>query len=69
MAPAGTTCALFAFSTFPKVVDELVLGIATEAELKQNLVAMEEAGRVPIAIWQEAKDRQLLEARVPTPVE
>lgn len=58
-----------AFSTFPKVVDKLVLGIATEAELKQNLVAMEEAGRVPVAIWQEAKDRQLLEARVPTPVE
>ena len=56
-----------AFSTFPKVVDKLVLGIATEAQLEQNLVSMEEAGRVPVEIWQEAKDRKLLEAHVPTP--
>ena len=44
-----------------------MLGIATEAELEQNLAAMEEAGRVPVAVWEGAKERGLLEAHIPTP--
>eukprot|EP01045_Picozoa_sp_COSAG04_P018398 COSAG04_NODE_1700_length_5892_cov_2.003798_2_plen_47_part_00 len=42
-------------------------GIATEAQLEQNLAAMEEAGRVPTVVWEEAKGRGLLEGHIPTP--
>jgi len=56
-----------AFATYPTQVDKLVLGIATEAELEQNLAAMEEAARVPTVVWEGAKERGLLEGHIPTP--
>ena len=56
-----------AFATYPACVSKLVLGIATEAELEQNLAAMEEAGRVPTVVWEQAKERGLLEGHIPTP--
>merc|ERR1712048_157757 len=49
-----------AFAALPTVVTRVVVGLATPEQVDQTLKTLEESGKVPIAIWQEAKDVGLL---------
>lgn len=56
-----------AFAALPVCVSRVVIGMATAAEVEQNLAVIEESRRVPPAIWAEAKAEGLLNAAVPVP--
>jgi len=54
-----------AFSAMPKIVRKVVLGIATKEQLDQNLEWIEESNRVPLEIWAEAKNLELIVSAIP----
>jgi len=57
-----------AFAMIPACVKRLVLGMVTPEQVKQNMAWVEESGRVPAAIWADAKNIGLLGPDVPTPM-
>jgi len=56
-----------AFAALPACVTRVVLGMATPEQVRDNLAWVREAGRVPPALWAEARRRGLLSAAVPLP--
>lgn len=56
-----------AFAALPACVSRVVLGMATEEQVGQNAAWLEESGRVPAAVWADARAEGLLDAAVPTP--
>merc|ERR1719329_367778 len=56
-----------AFAALPSCVSHVVIGMASASQVEQNLAIVAESGRVPVAIWAEAKAEGLLDDAVPVP--
>ena len=56
-----------AFAAMPTCVSRVVLGMATEEELEQNLRTVEESAAVPVALFHEAQQAGLLLEDIPLP--
>ena len=53
----------------PRCVSRVVLGMATEQEVAQNLRTVEESAAVPLALFHEAQQDGLLAGEIPLPME
>eukprot|EP01047_Picozoa_sp_COSAG01_P092111 COSAG01_NODE_23551_length_811_cov_0.803371_2_plen_55_part_00 len=53
----------------PKCVSRVVLGMATEEEVAQNLRTVEDSVAVPLALFHKAQQDGLLEAEIALPTE
>eukprot|EP01050_Picozoa_sp_SAG11_P039634 SAG11_NODE_16778_length_538_cov_0.594533_1_plen_53_part_10 len=51
----------------PSAVDKVVMGMKTVEEVKTNLAAAVEVGKVPSEIWWQAQARGLLPPHLPLP--
>jgi len=56
-----------AFAALPACVERLVIGMATPAEVDQNMAWVKESALVPVQIWKEAREMRLLSADIPLP--
>lgn len=56
-----------AFALLPAVVTRLAVGVKSAEEIKQNLEWVQQAGKVPAALWHEAKAQGLLAPEVDLP--
>lgn len=56
-----------AFAALPTCVTRVVLGMATPAQVEENIAWVAESGKVGPALWDEAKSLGLLDPAVPTP--
>jgi hypothetical protein len=58
-----------AFAGMPKCVSRVVLGMATEEEVAQNLRTVKDSVAVPLALFHKAQQDGLLEAEIALPTE
>lgn len=61
------TAVAIAFAALPKIVDRLIIGMATPQQVSENMAAVKESHSVPVDIWHESKAMGLLEDAVPLP--